>query len=264
LFAKKVGIPVLQFKSVSREGEEAVKSFAPDVIVTASFGQILRQNILNLAPRGVINVHASLLPKYRGSCPINWAVINGENITGVTIMKTAVGLDTGDIISKVSTKILSDETAGQLSRRLAKLGAELLVKTLTNIEENKATFTPQNESESSYFPMLSKEMARLNFSKSTAEIVNFVRGMNPTEVAYFVLNGEQIRVFSALAVPNVWGLDLSQFKSGEVVRSSGKTGLVVKCLDGLVLLDLIQASGGKVMLSKCFLNGRKIAEKTQL
>ncbi|NCB48515.1 MAG: methionyl-tRNA formyltransferase [Clostridia bacterium] len=263
-FAEKNNIPVLQFKSISKEGFDAVKSFSPDVLVTASFGQILRQNILELAPYGVINVHASLLPKYRGSCPINWAIINVEKTTGVTIMKTALGLDTGDMISKEETTILKDENVEELSARLAELGGELLVETLFKLEKNEVTFTPQNEEESSYFPMLSKEMAKIDFTKSVFQIENFVRGLNPWPVAWVQVDDEKLKVFKVTKAENIWGLDLSKFKNGQVVKSSGKTGLVVKCEDGLILLDVIQPQNGKQMKSTAFLNGKKIDEKTQL
>lgn len=264
IFAEKNNIPVLQFKSVSREGFDAVKSFSPDVLVTASFGQILRQNILDLAKFGVINVHASLLPKYRGSCPINWAIINGEKTTGVTIMKTALGLDTGDIISKSVLSILKDENVEQLSERLANLGGELLVKTLLKLEKNEAKFTPQDEEQSTYFPMLSKEMAKIDFSKTATQIENFVRGLNPWPVAFVQVNNEKLKVFKAVKTQNIWGLDLSELKAGQIVKSSGKTGLVVKCRGGLVLLDIVQPQNGKQMKSTAFLNGKNIAEKTQL
>lgn len=264
VFAMKNNIPCLQFKSISKEGFDAVKSFSPDVLVTASFGQILRQNILDLAKFGVINVHASLLPKYRGSCPINWAIINGEKTTGVTIMKTALGLDTGEMISQSKLSILKDENALQLSARLAELGGELLVKTLSKLEKGEVTFTPQNEDKSSYYPMLSKEMAKIDFSKNASQIENFVRGLNLWPVAFVEVNTEKLKVFKASKVENVWGLDLREFKAGQVVKSSGKTGIVVRCGDGLILLDIIQPQNGKQMKSTAFLNGKKIDEKTQL
>lgn len=264
VFATENNIPFLQFKNISKEGFDGVKSFNPDVLVTASFGQILRQNILELAPYGVINVHASLLPKYRGSCPINWAIINGEKTTGVTIMKTALGLDTGDMISKKEMTILKDENVEELSARLASLGGELLVETLSKLEEKAVTFTPQEESQATYFPMLSKEMAKIDFTKSAFQIENFVRGLNPWPVAWVEVDDEKLKVFKVTKAENVWGLDLDEFKTGQVVKSSGKSGLIVKCFGGLVLLDIVQPTNGKQMKSKDYLNGKKINEKTQL
>ena len=178
-FAIENNIPVLQFNKVSLEGYQDIKAFNPDVLVTASFGQILKQNILDLAPYGVINVHSSLLPKYRGSAPINWAIIKGETTTGVTIMKTNIGLDTGDIIIKKSLDIGAQETAGELSSRLAELGAVALIEALESIENNTCTYTAQNEKEASYYPMLNKEMGKIDFNNSAQQIINLVRGLNP-------------------------------------------------------------------------------------
>lgn len=263
-FAERENLPFLQFKNISREGEVALKNFAPDALVTASFGQILKPNILSLAPHGVINVHASLLPKYRGSCPINWAIINGEKRSGVTIMKTALSVDSGDIISQAKLDILEHESVPKLTVRLAKLGGELLVKTLDDIENGTAVFMPQNDDDATYFPMLKKETSRINFGANAKEIANFVRGLTPWPVAFVQVGSDILKVHSATPAENIWGLNLDNYKNGEVVRSSGKTGLVVKCADGLILLDLIQAQNGKIMPSNCYLNGKKIAENTLL
>ena len=171
-FALDNNIPVLQYKSISKEGYDDIKAFNPDVLITASFGQILRQNILDLAPKGVINVHTSLLPQYRGSCPINWVIIKGEKTTGVSIMQTDIGLDTGDVMLTQTLDILPDETAGELTLRLADLGGDLLLKALEQIENNTQTYTKQDESKSSYYPMLNKEMGKIDFNKTAQEIQN--------------------------------------------------------------------------------------------
>ena len=261
-YALQNNIPVLQYKSISREGEEDIKKFNPDVLVTASFGQILKPNILNLTKFGVLNVHTSLLPKYRGSAPINWAIIKGETLTGVTIMKTDVGLDTGDIILSKTLEIKPDETAGELTLRLAELGSQALLEALEQVENNLATYTKQNEEESSYYPMLNKEMAKLNFDFTAKQIQDLCNGLNPWPICYVVFNeatGEKLKVYKAKPYLNIpQDLDLNSFKNGQVVLSSAKTGLVVKCADGLVLLDLIQAPNSKVMSSKAYLNGKSI------
>ena len=261
-FAIENNIPVLQFNRVSKEGEEDIKAFNPDVLVTASFGQILKQNILDIAPKGVINVHTSLLPKYRGSAPINWAIIKGETLTGVTIMKTNLGLDTGDIMLSKTLEILPDETTGELTPRLAELGSIALLEALDLIEQGKDKYTPQDESQSSYYPMLTKEMAKLDFTKSAQEIQNLCNGLNPWPICFVCLNeqtGERLKVYKAKPYLNYQkDLDLNAFKFGEVVFASAKTGLVVRCGDGLVLLDLIQAPNSKVMPSKSYLNGKSI------
>lgn len=253
-------IPVLQYKKVSLEGEEEIKSYNPDVLITASFGQILKQNILDLAPYGVINVHTSLLPKYRGSSPINWAIIKGEKITGVTIMKTDIGLDTGDMILSKPLDILPDETAGELTIRLANLGSEVLLEALDKIENNTCSFTKQNEEQSSYYPMLTKEMGKIDFNMTAESIQNLCNGLNPWPICFVNLDeakNERLKVYKAK--PYNCDSDFNNFKNGQVVLSSAKTGLVVKCASGLVLLDIIQAPNSKAMPSKAYLNGKAIA-----
>lgn len=262
-YALQNNIPVLQYKSISKEGFDDIKAFNPDVLITASFGQILRQNILDLAPYGVVNVHTSLLPQYRGSCPINWAIIKGEKTTGVTIMQTNAGLDTGDIISQTTLDILPDETAGELTLRLAKISADLLLKTLDDIQNNKHFLTPQEEAKSSYYPMLNKEMAKIDFNKTAKEIQNLCNGLNPWPICYVVLDKEtnqNLKVYKAkpFQVDEKILVPLKVFQNGEVVFSSNKTGLVVKCSDGYVLLDIIQAPNSRQMSSKVYLNGKSI------
>ena len=251
-------IPFLQFKSVSREGEEAIRRFMPDVLVTASFGQMLKENILNLAPYGVINVHASLLPKYRGSAPINYAIINGEKKTGITIMKTALSLDSGDMILKKDIDIGNDETAGDLLKRLSILGGELLNSALDKIEDGTAILTPQNEEEASYYPKLDKNMSFIDFDKTAKQIKDFCRGLNPWPVARVNYKGNVIKVYEATPYDNVENINLASVKSGDIVVASGKKGLVVKCSGGLVRLKRVQAENSKLMDDTSFLNGRKL------
>lgn len=258
------GIPFFQYKSISKQGFDDISFLHPDVLVTASFGQILRQNILNLAPYGVINVHASLLPKYRGSCPANWVLINGEKQTGVTIMQTALSLDTGDMLMQRSFDIQNGETAGELLCRLATLGAEMLPQALDMLESGKAVFERQDESRASYYPMLKRETSEIDFSKSATDIENLCRGLNPWPVAWTCVCGEVLKVYKAVPQDNVWGLDVNNMQCGMVARANGKSGLVVRCGDGLVLLDLVQFPNGKVLPSKAVLNGKKIAEGTIL
>ena len=257
-------IPFFQYKSVSKQGFEDISKLHPDVLVTASFGQILRKSILSLAPFGVINVHASLLPKYRGSCPANWVLINGEKKTGVTIMQTALSLDTGDMLMQRSFDILPGETAGELLARLATLGAQMLPEALDLLQNGEAVFIKQNEQESSYYPMLKRETSEIDFSKSAEEIAHFCQGLNPWPVAWTVANGEVLKVYKAIPQSNVWGIDIGSLSCGQVARANGKSGLVVRCKDGLVLLDMVQAPSGKILPSKALLNGKKIAEGSLL
>ena len=266
-FAIQNNIPVLQYNKVSVEGYDDIKTFKPDILITASFGQILKQNILDLAPLGVINVHSSLLPKYRGSAPINWAIIEGEKETGITIMKTNIGLDTGDMILKKTLEILPDETAGELSVRLSNLGAEALLEVLEDIENGNAKYEPQKEEEASYYPMLKKEMGKLDFNKSALQIVNLVRGLNPWPMCFVEeqINPQNvIKVIKASIFKNEsLTQNLQEFSVGQVVLSSPKTGLVIKCSDGFVSLDVIQAPNSKAMPSKSYLNGKTIPIPTR-
>ena len=253
-------LKLFQYKSVSKQGFDDIKSLNPDVLVTASFGQILRQNIIDLAPNGVINVHSSLLPKYRGSCPVNWAIIKGETKTGVTIMKTDIGLDTGDMILKEEVDIKPEETAGELLMRLAGVGAELLVEALDKIENGTVVYTKQNDEESSYYPMLDKFLGKIDFNKSPSEIVNLCRGLNPWPLCYVGDTAEKIKVYKASEYfpTEEEKQSFKDFNVGQVVLASAKRGLVIKCDGGFVLLDTIQAPNTKVMSSKAFLNGRSI------
>ncbi len=262
-FSIENNIPLLQYEKVSTETAVCeIKKYSPDILVTASFGQLLKKNILELAKFGVINVHASLLPKYRGSCPINWCLINGEKQTGITIMQTVLGLDKGDMILSKSIDILPQETAGELTLRLAKLGGDLLVEALDEIENFKAIYTPQDESLATYFPKLDKENSYIDFDKTPIQISNFCAGLNPWPVARVYFEDSFLKVFSAKPYDKV--ITENNFKNGQVVIASSKEGLVVKCKDGYVLLDTIQAPNKQVMSSKSYLNGKKIAPSTYL
>ena len=263
-YALSHNLPILQYKRVSKEGEEDIKKFAPDVLVTASFGQMLKENILNLAPYGVINVHASLLPKYRGSAPINYCIINGEKETGITIMQTALAMDSGDIILQKSLPIDYLDNASDLTLKLAHLGGECIVEGLDLLEKGQAKFVKQNEDEMTYFPKLNKEMSYIDFDKTAGQIHDFVRGVNPWPLARVNLNGEPLIVYSATPFNNFQNVNLDDYKHGEVVFATGKKGLIVRCYDGLVSLDIIQAPNGKKMEAKSYLNGKKIDVKTNL
>ena len=262
-FCMERGLDFFSTKSISKEGFETLSKYAPDVLITASFGQILRENVLNFAPYGVVNVHTSLLPKYRGSCPVNMAIMNGEKKTGITIMKTAKALDSGDIILQEEIDIKDDETAGELLDRLSIISGKVLIKALDKMESGEATYTKQDESEATYYPMLNKDMAKIDFDKSAKEIVCFCNALNPWPVSYVQNENIFLKVYKAKIAENKWGIDQNIFSNGEVVLSSAKSGLIVKCQDGLVLLDVIQAPNGKVMMSSAYLNGKPIPPKTK-
>lgn len=249
------GLKVLQYNKIRVEGVKDLKALNPDIMVTCAFGQILSQEIIDIAPKGIINVHASLLPKYRGAAPIQWSIINGDEETGVTIMKTEAGIDTGAIISVIKTPISKTETAGELFDRLSVLGADLLVKTLDEIESGTATFTEQNHAIATHVKMLKKEDGIINFENSSEMIYNFIRGMNPWPCAFTFLDGKPIKVFSSEVMDDY----PSNIKDvGMVVCANSKIGLIVATQTGCIRLTEIQAEGGKRMSDSAYLLGHNI------
>lgn len=245
------GLKVLQYNKIRVEGVEDLKNLAPDIMVTCAFGQILSQEIIDIAPRGIINVHASLLPKYRGAAPIQYSVINGDTETGVTIMQTEAGIDTGDILSVEKTPIDPDETAGELFERLSELGAKLIVETLDKIEAGKITPVKQDETKATHVKMLTRETGKIDWAKSAKDIKNLVRGTNPWPAAHTFLNGKALKIFVVNALDGDFDGQI-----GEVLRADKK--LVVKCGQGAVEILEIQAEGGKRMSATAFDAGRKI------
>lgn len=253
-------LKVLQYDKIRLQGVDDLKRLAPDIMVTCAFGQILSQEIIDIAPHGIINVHASLLPKYRGAAPIQWSILNGDKETGVTIMQTEAGIDTGDIIAVEKTIISPEETAGELFDRLSFIGAELLVRTLDDIEQGTATFTPQDHSSATHVKMLKKSDGMLNFGNNCETLVNFVRGMNPWPCAFTFLNDKMLKVYKAEKVEDV---DDSQYADGQIMFADSKNGLVVKCKNGALRLCVIQIEGKKRMKDTDFVIGQRInlAEK---
>ena len=252
-------IKVLQYNKIRLEGVEDLRALNADIMVTCAFGQILSQEIIDIAPKGIINVHASLLPKYRGAAPIQWSIINGDNETGVTIMQTEAGIDTGDIILVEKTPISVNETAGELFDRLSIIGANLLVKALDMIEAGIATYTKQNHDFATHVKMLKKEDGIIDFTKSSREIFNFIRGMNPWPCAFALLNSKTLKVYSAEVIEINSGLPC-----GTVVSADAKSGLIVATSNGCIRLKEIQAEGGKRMLDNAYLLGHKIEIGTKL
>jgi len=215
--ALELGIPVLQPKSISKELDTVFANIEkPDILITCAFGQILRQSVIDFCKHGVVNVHASLLPKYRGACPINFVLTKGETQTGITIMQTDIGIDTGDILHIVKTDIAPTETAGELSARLADLGAKALLETLDQIEKGTAKRTPQDHTKSSYFPMLKKSDGKIDWTKSPTEIANFIRGMNPWPMAWSDSNYGVIRFHTPDIVQPAGGkpMNIKDFNNG--------------------------------------------------
>lgn len=255
-------IPVFQFERIrKKENIETLKSLNADIMITAAYGQILSQAVLDITPYGVYNVHGSLLPKYRGAAPIQWAIINNEPKTGVTIMKTEVGLDSGPMLLKEELIIELDDTSQTLFEKMSKMAGGVLLKALSLLESGSYTLTPQNEQEATHYPMLKKEDGELDFNYSSERLAALVRGVTPWPGAYTFMNGEVLKVHK-LTVVEHFNKDTSTLKAGEVVLASPKLGLFVKTLNGVVRLNEIQSIGGKKLADTTFLNGKKIEEGT--
>lgn len=251
--ALELGIPVYQYDRISREGVSDLKELNPDIVVTAAFGQILSREILAIPQYGVINIHASLLPKYRGSSPIQWAVINGDEYSGITIMQTAYEVDSGDIIKQYPLKIGAKETAGELFDRLAVLGAEAITDVLNDIELGNIKGVKQDESKATFCKMLTKQDGKIDFSKSSREVDCHVRGMTPWPSAFCEIDDTKFKVFSVEPIADDTADEL-----GSVLIADSKSGLVIKCKGGAVRLIEIQADGGKRMKDTDYLRGHSV------
>ena len=248
------GLPVWQPERM-KDGAalEIIQGLAPDLIVVAAYGRILPQEILDAPKYGCINVHSSLLPKYRGAAPIHWAVLNGEKETGVTIMKMALALDAGDILAQVSTPIDPDETVETLHDRLARLGADLLAETIPAIEAGTVVPVPQDEGQVSYAPMLSRALSPMDFSRPARALHDQVRGLIPWPAAVTELNGVRCKVLGASVAAETTG------KAPGTVIAAGKNGLKLACGEGTVLeIKELQADGGKRMKAADYLRGHPI------
>lgn len=248
-----------------RKNEEfinEIKSLNPDVICVVAYGKILPKEILEIPKLGCINVHGSLLPKYRGAAPIQWAILNGDKVTGITTMYMDEGMDTGDMILKQEVKIGEDETTGELWDKLSKVGGELLVKTLKTIENGTAPREKQ-VGEATIAPMISKEMAKIDWSKQTAEeIKNLVRGLNPIIGAYTFLNDKKIKFWKvAVATDEEITIENMDFiKNGTVLVSDKKDGIFIKTKQGILRVLEIQGENAKRMSIQDYLRGNDIKE----
>lgn len=249
-------IPVFQPNTLKNEDEQArLRELAPEVIIVVAYGKLLPKAVLDIPPHGCINVHGSLLPRWRGAAPIQWAVIAGDEMAGVTTMQMAEGLDTGDMLLTYETKVGETETAGELFDRLAQSGAELLTQTLVKLDE--ITPRPQDDAQSCYAHMLDKQMAVIDWSKSAHEIDCLIRGLNPWPIALTTLSGERLKVFAAEKAAG-------NGEAGTVLEADPKKGLTVACGEGALKLTEIQLVGGKRMKATDFLRGHAIQVGTKL
>ncbi len=263
-FALEHGLPVIQPNKI-RDEVESVKALGGDILITCAYGQILTQDILDCFEKGVWNIHAGLLPKYRGASPMQSCLLAGEKQTGVCIMKTELGLDCGDILLVEKTQIDEKETCGELANRLSIIGANAIVKGVELLQLGKFTLTPQATDGVQVVRKIQKEQAKIDFSKNAETIVNLIRAMNPDPVAYTLLDGNKINVYRAekAQLNDEESAYLATAQFGEVLSSNPKRGLLVKCQDGAVKLLQVQASGGKIIGGNDFINGRK-AQKGQV
>lgn len=251
--AEKLGIPVYQpVKLKDSDSYEIIKELNPDVIVVVAYGQILPENILNIPKYGCINVHGSLLPKYRGAAPIQWSVLNGDKVTGVTTMYMEKGLDTGDILETKEYEIGINDTAGEVFDTLAEMGGKLILDTLEKAEKGQLHPIKQDDSKSSYAKMLDKSMCNIDFSKSSLQVHNQVRGLSPWPVASTKLNGKVLKIFETR-------LAEGKGKPGEILNTNP---LTIACGEGAVVVNTVQLQGKKKMDSKAFLQGHKLEKGT--
>lgn len=247
------GIPVYQPENFREDADVAqLRALQPDVVAVVAYGRILPQRVLDIPPKGCINIHASLLPAYRGSAPYQWAVLDGLTETGVTAMYLCREMDAGDIIDVAKTPIGENETAGELLDRLAVLGADLLSKTLAGIHAGTATATAQDSSLATYAPMLDKSMCPIDFTKTAQQVHNHVRGMHPWPVATTQLGGKRFKIHATAVI------DESTDAAPGTVLGLTKTGLKIACGDGVIEIRVLQAEGGKRMAAPDYFRGHPL------
>ena len=240
-------IPLHQFAKLNLEGEEILKSYNPDIFVTASYGQIIKQNILDIPSYGTVNVHASLLPKYRGPAPIQGAILNGEKKTGITIMKTDIGCDTGDIYFSREIPIEDDDTSTGVFNKLATLGVECIKEFFNNFDKYKDSHTPQDKSKATYFPMIKKEDYLIDFNTCSYDLCNKIRAL---ENCYFIYKGMRFKVLFAVPCDKTGEV-------GEILACNGKAGLIIGTKDRSIEVVTIQPEGKQKMFAIQYMNSNK-------
>lgn len=259
-YALSQGISVYQPNSIKKETEiytPIIKQLNPDCIVVVAYGKILPPEVLSIPKYGCVNVHGSLLPKYRGAAPIQWTVLNGDKCGGVTTMLMAEGMDTGDMLLKKAVKVEQNETASELYDRLSYVGAELLIQTLDKLFVGEISPEKQNENEATLAPMLSKDMCPIDFSQTAASVHSKICGLSDWPCATAVLDGKKIKIYRCEIVD----IDSSKYKPGEIVNEKDFT---VACSDKCVRILELQAEGSKRMLTKAYLSGKPVSKGTML
>lgn len=270
-FAVEKNLPIYQPEKVKNNAEfvETIRNLKPDIMCVVAYGKILPKEILDIPKKGCINLHASLLPKYRGAAPIQWAVLNGDKTTGVTTMYMNEKMDEGDIILQEETKILEEETTGELWERLAYVGAELLVKSVKQVEEGTAPRTKQGY-DFTLAHMLDKSMAKIDFSRTIDEIKNKVRGLNPIMGAYALYNNKKIKIWKFEKLSNSEASkDLNinideNIIPGTILLASDKQGLYVKAKNGVMNILEVQGENAKKMSINDFLRGNKLTQRRKI
>ncbi len=254
-YAESKGLIVYQPERIKKDEEliQKIKDLKPDVIVVVAFGQILPQEVLDIPKYGSINVHGSLLPKYRGAAPIQWAVINGDTVTGITTMMMGAGMDTGDMLEKYEVEIDENDTYGTLYEKLKVIGAKAIVKTLEKVAEGSITRVKQGD-DFTMAPMIEKEMGEIDWNKSSKDIRNLIRGFNPMPGAYSYAGEERMKIWAANLTDEVNDVAVP----GDIIVANEKNGLLVKTGDGVLELTEIQMPNQKRMTAKDYLRGHKL------
>jgi methionyl-tRNA formyltransferase len=256
LLAEQLGLPVIQPERLKApEAMEQLEAWQPDMIVVAAFGQILRPDVLDLPRLGCINIHGSLLPRWRGAAPVQAAILNGDLATGVTIMRMDAGVDTGPMLRQASVPILPDDTAGSLGKRMAELGADLLLETLPAYVEGRCIPQVQDDSQATYAPMIKKEAGALDFSQTAGALERGVRAFNPWPGAYMPWQGQNLKIHKARAIPDIRTGQSSHPQPGRKLVRDGLPA--VEAADGLLLLETVQPAGKKPMPGQDFLHGAR-------
>jgi methionyl-tRNA formyltransferase len=257
--AEELSLPVFQPQKIkSRESMDVLKQYDPDVIVVVAYGQILNKEILEFPKYGCINVHASLLPKLRGAAPLNWAIINGEEKTGVTTMKMDTGLDTGDMLLKAEVEIDEEMNVGELHDILMHIGAELLIETLDKLKNDELVPEKQQDCLSDYAPMFDNENRKISWNSSSRNIHNLIRGLSPWPGAYFIMNDKKIKVYES-----EYDGEKNYFQPGYVIKAD-ESGIYVAACEGTIILKEIQMPGKNKMKVDAYLRGNKFPENVVL